>query len=360
MSKLVAVCTLLGVLAFFPYDKISATNFEMTVFKMINLDSMPGNNQNEKVQVEVKNGEIVHLNINGKEIPKSEYGNYKEFTILDAAEGGGIKKGQKKIIIKKGINAASGNDMDVVVNEENELGNSDGSHQNVKIIKRNGKTMVFSSDVIPPMPPMPPVPPTPPIPPTKPFHFNNKGFKNFHFGGDENCNPCNEERSDLKEELKGMIEALSNFDTEDANDATFYNKKATQIKDIKRRLNNLDIKADEIEKIRKEMDQIREDMDDFDDNGDLYPNKKTKYGWQSGFEQELLKDGLIKSANKYSIKMNYAEGKLEIGTPNETQYGADTESKEYSGERFLKYKRLYEQLTGSKLRRAKEIEYSKD
>ena len=194
----------------------------------------------------------------------------------------------------------------------------------------------------------------PPVPPM-PLHFNfknNHGFKykyNYRLnGGDENCNPCNEERAELKNELKDVIVELSNFDTEDTRDMTFYNTKAAQIKEIKRKLSDAAIKGDEIVKLRSEMQKIREEMEEFDDSGDLFPNRKTKYGWQAGFEQELLKDGLIKDVKHYSIRMQSENDEIEIND--------DTKSHEV----FLKYKKLYEQLTGSKLRRAKEIESRKE
>ncbi len=365
----------------------------------------------ENVKWQMRDGEIVHLNINGKEISEKKFPNYyaslKRWKtsipelIIDSLPNHPISNDFAD------FSYSNGKDKYHYVIEKGEI-----THLNV-----NGKEIpkeqfgeyrefLEKKDAflpIPPTPPVPPVPPVSPVPPTPPsfnkFWSSNSNFNknyskkitlspkvhvdvnpdvaislsnnammvanqsllaandafqntNFNFStvNDDKCNPCDEQRMELKNQLKDIINKIQEFDTEDAKDAGFYQTKAAQIREIKRKLNNTNIQSDEVDKIRKEMRQIRTDMEDFDDSGDeLYPNKKTKYGWQSGFEQELRKDGYIKDGTRVHIMMNSSNEQLIV---NDRWI--------QNREVYLKYEKLYQQLTGSKLRRTRHIEYNKE
>ncbi len=161
------------------------------------------------------------------------------------------------------------------------------------------------------------------------------------------CNPCDLERNQMKNQLAGLISEVQEFETEDPKDVVFYNTEALKVKDIKKRLGNVKIQNEEVKKIEQEMNQIRSEMEDFDDGPGLYPDKKTRFGWQKGFEAELVKDGYVKDPQHYSLNMMSG---LDILT---------VDGRTYSGDVFFKYKDLYERLTGSKFRRARVINYNK-
>ncbi len=296
----------------------------------------------------VENDELTKLSINGKEIPKEDFGKYTEFLKKKNAfyppppplpgipeppppPSPSIWSSDKNGNAKLGANSYSystNTSVDAQLAE-----NSKAVAEKSRRMEEQGKLIALNS-----------------------MRIANQSLKNLHINvggdnldeGDGKCDPCDDERSDLKNQLKDLISKAQLFDTDDAKDVAFYNKKAAQLKDIKRRLNNSGIQSDEINKIRNEMRKMREEIEEFDDNSEeLYPNKKTKYGWQAGFEAELLKDGLIQDANHYSIGMFTGDDQIIINNDQKNR------------QVFLKYQALYERLTGSKLRRANHLEYSK-
>jgi len=408
LEKIIATCFLLVVFAFTTIHETRAKNVEAAKIIQNNkieaeqktqkrtnnykdgLGTFSYIDDNENVKWQMRDGEIVQLNINGKEISEAEFPNYyaslKRWKtsipelISDSLPNHSLSNNLSALTFRDGKNK-----YDYIIE------NGEITHLNVngKVIPKEefGKYTEFLEKrdaIYPPPPPPPPVPPVPPVPPIghnsismnswnsknsvnssidmtqnaqeiaqNSLRIANQSLKNMHFDFDgknytDNCNPCEEQRLELKNELKDLVNKIQEFDTDDSKDVAFYNKKAAQIKDIKRRLNNSGIQNDEVNKIRNEMQSIRQDFEDFDDTEDLYPNKKTKYGWQSGFEAELLKDGLITDAQHYSVRMQSENDEIEIN------------NEQKSRTIFLKYQALYERLTGSKLRRAGRIEYNKE
>ncbi len=146
-----------------------------------------------------------------------------------------------------------------------------------------------------------------------------------------------------------LVNEVKEFDTDDPKDFSFYKEEDLKVKALKRRLPDLNATEADFKNIAQEIDLIRVEMERFDDGYfEMYPTQKTRFGWQSEFERQMLKDGLIKDPEHYYIA-------LATGWQDALKIDKIT----YIGDIFLKYKALYEKLTGSKLRRAKWATYSK-
>jgi len=150
------------------------------------------------------------------------------------------------------------------------------------------------------------------------------------------------QRKSTRFSLENLVQSLKAFDTNDPKDIVFYGECLQKTDQIRNMLNSPIRDQSDFNKIKAGLFQIQEDINQFERDNVF---EKIKYGWQKAFEQELVKDGMVKDTRHYFMNL-MSEGGISSLT---------VDGKVYTGDVFVKYRDLFEHLTGVKLNRVRMI-----